>query len=110
LIEAAASLGANKWHPFPAIQHRVESLMGDAWEAFASKPARNAATGKDVAGRLLQSLMVLQRVRDYGKKLAQMGAVIDLKRKGEIVLVRLNTRSTKLKPEKLSKSGQSSSD
>jgi hypothetical protein len=99
LVAALAALGLNKWHSFSEVKAAVKKNMGENWEAFQAKAARNKETGKDVDGRLLQNLTVLQRVNDYGKKLLQVNAVIDLKREGKEVQVRLNTNSKE--PQKM---------
>lgn len=93
-ISALELLGKNRWHTLADFRTALSKAMGkDEWKAFETKKARNE-NGLDCNGRILQNLLVLQRVKDYGLKLLQVGAVIDLRRndknKGE---VRLNTQS-----------------
>lgn len=93
-IAALETLGKNKWHTLADFKAQLQKTMGaEAWKAFANKPMRNE-NGLKLDGRILQNLLVLQRTKDYGLKLLQVGAVIDLQRnkqgKGE---VRLNTQS-----------------
>lgn len=91
ITEALYQLGPNRSHLFGAVFVKVEELMKDpaskdsmgrtAWDRFAEKDARNLESGKDVLGRLLDSIRVLQRLggaNPYGLKLAQLGACINV--------------------------------
>jgi hypothetical protein len=91
IIAALAASGVNKWHSLSVLKDKMKTLMGDDWEAFEKRKPRNEKAAKSVDERLLLNLQVLQRVRDYGKKLLQVGAVVDLKRQGEQVMALLNT-------------------
>jgi len=91
ITEALYQLGPNESHLFGAVFAKVEELMSDessrdakemtAWARFADKDARNESSGKDVLGRLWDSIRVLQRLggaNPYGLKLAQLGACINI--------------------------------
>jgi hypothetical protein len=104
-IDALVSLGVNKRHGLPKAHEAFKRAAGADWyAAWAKKERRNDKTGKDADGRFLQNLRVLQRTKDYGRKLLQAGrrilktkgCVIDLTRDGKGgILVCLNTRSEK---------------
>lgn len=102
-IDGLVALGVNKQHRIAKVHQAFRRAAGEEWyKAWASKEPRNKETGKDVDGRLLQNLQVLQRTKDYGRRLLDTGrrvlrskgAVIDLTRdsNGEIMVV-LNTKS-----------------
>jgi hypothetical protein len=102
-LDALRVLGVNKAHPIAKVHAAFKKAAGDDWyEAWASKKSRNKETGKDADERFLQNLQVLQRTKDYGRRLLEVGrrvlkskgAVIDLSRddKGKL-LVTLNTNS-----------------
>jgi hypothetical protein len=63
-------------------------VAGREWySAWAKREKRNKETGQDAAGRFVQNLRVLQRTKDFGRKLLEVGkvmgtkgAVIDLSR------------------------------
>ena len=102
-VEALVALGANKPHPLAKVHAAFKKAAGVEWySAWAKREKRNAETGQDAAGRFVQNLRVLQRTKDFGRKLLEVGkkvmgskgAVIDISRdpKGEL-LVALNTNS-----------------
>ena len=104
-VDALVSLGVNKRHPISKVHEAFKRVAGNEWYAdWAAKERRNEETGKDADGRFLQNLKVLQRTKDYGLKLLQVGTKI-LKTKGCVIdivrdnkrglLIRLNTRSAK---------------
>src|SRR4051812_15704875 len=104
-VAALVMLGANKPHPVAKVHEAFKRAAGAEWYAeWAKKESRNDKTGKDVDGRFLQNLKVLQRTKDYGLKLLTAGrrvlktkgAVIDLTRSAKgALLVCLNTKSAK---------------
>jgi hypothetical protein len=108
-ITAIVKLGVNKPHPVAKVHEAFKRVAGAEWYGeWAKKESRNDKTGKDADGRFLQNLKVLQRTKDYGRKLLQAGrrilktkgCVIDLARDARVgILVSLNTRSEK--PQKL---------
>ena len=109
IIAALTNLGMNKPHPLAEVYERFQKEAGSEWfKAWKSKEKRNAEKGKDANGRFLQNIQVLQRVKDYGLRLLQVGTkvmktkgcVIDLTREAKGgLLVTLNTDSPKpLKP------------
>jgi hypothetical protein len=101
-IGAIFKLGANKFHPLPKVQQTFKEVAGAEWyDAWANKEKRTA-DGLDADAKFLLNLKVLQRTKDYGRKLLDAGrkilkskgAVIDLQRDsdGELI-VRLNLDS-----------------
>lgn len=118
LLEALITLGIDKGHSIAAVMSQVERLMSSnatidpgngttAWQRWASKEPRNADTAKDVEGRFMQNVVVLQRLTGltpYGRRLLDVcqkvmkhpGGVIDVLRgRGGEIQLRLNTRSDK---------------
>lgn len=118
IVEALKQLGLDSRHSFARVKDRVRELMSDkdtrqddgkgnvttAWQRFIHKEARNDETGRDIDGRLLQNIEVLQRIggmNPYGLKIMEVGtkvlkskgAVIDLTKTGEELYVALNTDS-----------------
>src|SRR4051812_1583469 len=108
-VAALVLLGVNKPHPVAKVHEALKRVAGAEWYAeWAKKESRNDKTGKDADGRFLQNLKVLQRTKDYGRKLLlagrrilkTKGCVIDLTRDARGgILASLNTRSEK--PQKL---------
>ena len=104
IVQALANLGKNQRHTFEALKSEIKKVLSgfttkdkkNAWDVFANRPARNELSGKDVAGRILQNAMVLQRLSGfhlYGEKLRQLCACIDIFRdKDGLPLFRLNTK------------------
>ncbi|MGC4033110.1 MAG: hypothetical protein QM754_15510 [Tepidisphaeraceae bacterium] len=116
LLEALVTLGIDKAHSTAAVMQQVERLMSDdttidaedgttAWQRWASKEPRNASTAKDVEGRFMQNILVLQRLTGltpYGRRILDVcqkvmkrpGGVIDVLRgpKDQMHL-KLNTHS-----------------
>jgi hypothetical protein len=123
IIEALKKLGLVRRHSIAEVKATMRELMEDkstiqtdgkgnktnAWQRFNRKEARNAETGRDADGRILQNVEVLQRVNmntvtPYGYKLLQIGqkilktsgCVIDLTLCGEDnkeIFLALNTDS-----------------
>jgi hypothetical protein len=102
-VQALIDLGINEAHSFKAVRNRVMQIMrkvpkGDsnAWDVFVNRAPRNAETGKDPNGRLIQTYQVLQRitgVNPYGEKLRQLFACVDiLQGPNDTMLFRLNTK------------------
>ena len=93
-VQALIDLGIDKAHSFKdvkaqiiAIAKKVPKTIGgkesNAWVQFRDRQAKNATTGKDVNGRIIQTYQVLQRLSGnhrYGEKLQQMHACIDILR------------------------------
>jgi hypothetical protein len=89
-IESLVQLGVDQWHSFAAIKQSLQPIMEkmsstvhrNQWVAFATKPTRNAARGKDLDGRIIQNFEVLQRLTGkdpYGYKLLQALSCVDIK-------------------------------
>ena len=77
IVQALINLGVNFPHQFTDVRNEVRRLMGeDRWHRFSEKPAREgrAVSGADV--RLHQNARTLQRTKDYGRKLFDVGEVI----------------------------------
>lgn len=91
IIEALVILGPGKPHLFSFVYDKFVELSSaektrnakgcTLWERFEKRQIRNFYTGKDVRGKFMQNLEVLQRLggnHPYGLKLAQVGACIDI--------------------------------
>ena len=118
--EALKTLGLNEWHLFRDVVKELRRSMSaaatkddkgaTAWERFRDKKSRSK-TGRDVDGRILQNIEVLQRITGlnaYGIKQNQIaqrvvkdkdgnylkGACFDIKRDDEKspVFIRFNTK------------------
>src|SRR5688500_3233804 len=69
-IDGLLSLGVNKLHPLAKVHEAFRKAAGDEWyKAWTSKEKRNAEAGLDADERFVQNLRVLQRTKDYGRKL-----------------------------------------
>jgi len=110
VVQSLFNLGPNKAHTFVELKKEMEKIMSKidrdgqtAWEKFANRKPRNAATGKDLNGRIHQTVTVLQRLKGchpYGFKLRQVKACLDiLKGKDNSALYMLNTSFAK--PERV---------
>lgn len=111
-VAALVNLGVNKPHSLTKVHEAFKKAAGNDWyRAWANKEARSEATGKNAAERFLQNIRVLQRTRDYARRLLEVGrrvmrtkgCVIDLTRdKQGNLLVTLNTNSsTPQKPDRV---------
>ena len=97
IVEALHNLGENVWHPFKDFKKEIKGIMllkqvtvtgGDGrkinlteWQRFSLRPCRSKLTGKDVNGRLVQNVEMLQRLSGshcYGKKLQDACMCIDI--------------------------------
>jgi len=124
-IEALYELGANKRHSLAVFtdmlkevasrDHTRKPVFDDKghktdktttlWQRFKNKEVPERAdeeNAKDLDGKIIQNLQVLQRVKDYGRKLLQYGkkvmgtsgCVIEMtKGSGDEIMVSLNTDS-----------------
>jgi len=92
-VQALVELGANEFHVYPVVKARMQAIMEkvfdarkgkNAWQKFDGKSARESAVQpKDILGRIQHNFRVLQRLGGlncYGKKLADLGSCIDIKR------------------------------
>lgn len=114
-VEALVALGVNKPHPLDKVREEFRKAAGDEWyQSWARKEKRDDETGKDADERFVQNLRVLQRTKDYGRKLLEVGrkvmktkgAVIDLTRadKGELLIALNVNRGTPKKAGRASPS------
>jgi hypothetical protein len=97
IVEALHNLGENEWHFFKDFKEETKRLMSlrrvkvtgvrckkiefTAWEKFSLRPSRSKLTGKDVNGRLIQNVKILQRLQGshcYGKQLRDAFMCIDI--------------------------------
>jgi len=94
IVESLVLLGENQAHDvgvafakFEEYLRQVPSRKKDAvpgqtaWDDYDNKESRSEETGQDGFGRFLQNCRVLQRLsgaNQYGFKLAQFGACIDI--------------------------------
>jgi hypothetical protein len=104
-IQALINLGVDKGHSYKAWKAEVQKVMRsmkddegtNAWVRFSEREPRNEATGKDVDGRLIQTMQVLQRItgnHPYGEKLRQLHACVDIlvdTDNNKLPMYRLNT-------------------
>jgi len=99
-IESLRVLGINNWHSFANVKAKIREILEghtnpkgvNAWDVFESKSPR-ASTGKDVNGRLMYNMKVLQRItgnHPYGEKLRQVNSCIDIKEEDGMYYYRLN--------------------
>lgn len=108
IIEALKALGINRRHSFDALRAKVETLMGsNNWRVFACRgnlrhrPRVVEDVEADANARLHCNCRVLQRKRDYGLKLLQVGqkimrtngCVIDIVFRAGQFTYRLNTNA-----------------
>src|ERR1035437_4817773 len=63
-VAALATLGANQWHPLASFVKELARVDSEWIKGFKAKENRNE-NGKDIDGRILQNLTVIQRVKDY---------------------------------------------
>ena len=104
IVAALVNLGIDQPHPFQAVYSRFQKEAGRQWfKDWAGREGRTE-TAKDARGRFVQNLKVLQRTKDYGKKLLEVGRRV-LKSKGVVIdlshgtdgalMVALNSNSNK---------------
>jgi hypothetical protein len=108
IIESLKALGVNNKHNMDALRRKAQELMGpDRWRAFANRERQGLRMWQvedveaDIRARLHCNCRVLQRTKDYGLKLLQVGqqilrsrgCVIDILFEGNQTIYRLNTRS-----------------
>jgi hypothetical protein len=92
-VQSLFELGSNEFHQYSVVKAKMESIMSlvidkkkgkTAWQKFSGKSAKvGAVSAKDVLGRIQHNFRVLQRLGGlncYGKKLADLGTCIDIKR------------------------------
>jgi hypothetical protein len=97
IIEALIDLGIDKKHSFPDLKAKIKELMTQEgkWEKFINKPCRNSYSSKDVNGRIIQNIMLLQRLGGYnpfGISVMQLGSCLDIfQRKDGVPAFRLRT-------------------
>jgi hypothetical protein len=109
IIEALKALGANRYHPYAALRQQVQNVMGEErWQKYVHRDrdwARIMFISDPVADadrRLQCNCRVLQRTRDYGLKLLQVGqmimgtkgCVIDIDTRNGCQRLRLNKNSS----------------
>lgn len=99
-VESLRVLGINDWHPFPNVKAKMKEILQkhtntkgqNSWDVFEGKSPR-ASSGKDVNGRIMYNMKVLQRLtgnHPYGEKLRQVNACIDIKEENGMYFYRLN--------------------
>ncbi|MBT6049178.1 MAG: hypothetical protein HOG49_20475 [Candidatus Scalindua sp.] len=88
-VQALINLGLDKAHTFAQFKAEMKKVMSkierqgtDAWSLFANRaPKKDAKNPKDLDGRIMQTVTVLQRLggnHKYGLKLAQLKSCIDV--------------------------------
>jgi len=103
IIDALIELGVDEWHSFKTLKDKIKIVMSaikspcgkTMWDRFENKPPRNLKTAKDINGRIMENILVLQRLGGlncYGYKLKQLKSAVDIKLDNGIYKVRLNTK------------------
>jgi len=88
-VQSLINLGIDKAHKFAEVKAEMKNVMSkferqgtDAWSLFANRaPKKDAKCPKDLDGRIMQTITVLQRLggnHKYGLKLAQLKSCIDV--------------------------------
>ena len=88
-VQSLVNLGLDKAHKFSEVKAEMKNVMSkferqgtDAWSLFANRaPKKDAKNPKDLDGRIMQTITVLQRLggnHKYGLKLQQLKACIDV--------------------------------
>lgn len=104
-VMALYLLGANKFHELYEVKNMMKTFMSKvgidsegrtAWQRFSDKlPRENATRTQDVNGRIIDNMLVLQRLGGHnpcGNKLAEIGCCIDIKKEADgKIYYRLNT-------------------
>ena len=101
-IEALMDLGVDQWHSFISFREKFKEVMNlysvglkkNLWTEYANKMPRNNKTGKDLTGRILQNMTILQRVsglHPYGLKVAACGLKIEIKKENGVYYFILKT-------------------
>lgn len=104
-IMALYLLGANQFHELYVVKNMMKSFMSKvgidksgrtAWHRFSDKlPRKNATNTQDVNGRIIDNMLVLQRLGGHnpcGNKLAEIGCCIDIRKEADgKFYYRLNT-------------------
>jgi hypothetical protein len=71
--DALLKLGVNTPHPLAKVHAAFKKAGAEWYDQWAASEKRNKETGKDADARFLRTLSVLQRTKDYGLKLLQVG-------------------------------------
>lgn len=91
VTEALSLLGVNQRHLFKDVMDRMQEVMSadstkdrsgnSAWAKFTGRQPKNPKNARDIVGKILQNIEVLQRLggnHPYAYKLAQLGACINV--------------------------------
>ena len=102
-VQSLADLGLNEEHDFKTVKHQMKLAMStqvnkknqNLWDVFSKRQPRNALSGRDVNGRIIENAQILQRLtgfHPFGEKLKQLHACVDiLKDSAGLPKFRLNT-------------------
>jgi len=88
-VQALADLGLNEEHEFKKVKHQMKLVMSaqvnkknqNFWDVFAKRQPRNALSGRDINGRIIENAMILQRLtgfHPFGEKLRQLFSAINI--------------------------------
>lgn len=96
ITESLSLLGVNERHLFKDVMTKMQEIMSadstkdksskTAWEKFVGRQPKNPKNARDLVGKVLQNIEVLQRLggnHPYAFKLAQLGACLNVYRKDE---------------------------
>jgi hypothetical protein len=89
IVQSLINLGINKKHSFSEIKKEIENILTlkkkpenrNLWQTFKCRKPRNPLSGKDINGRIIDNMMILQRVsglHPFGEKLRQLNACINI--------------------------------
>jgi hypothetical protein len=104
IVQSLIELGIDKWHSFVIIRNRIREIMVNmhltdgrtAWDTLINRRSRNVTSGKDLTGKMLQNILILQRVNGehpYGAKIYDLGYSIHSKKENGILYFMLNTNT-----------------
>jgi len=103
-VQSLANLGLDEIHDFRTVKHEMKSVMStqvnkknqNLWDVFSKRKPRNALSGRDINGRIIENAMILQRLtgfHPFGEKLRQIHTCVDiLKDSSGLPKFRLNTK------------------
>jgi len=101
IVQSFIDMGMNQYYSFKTIKMKIQQIMetydslnykSNLWELFINKKPRNIKTCKDINGKILQNIQILQRVTSYscyGIKLYQLGAEILIKNDNGVIFAGL---------------------
>jgi len=88
-VQSLANLGLNEAHAFKVVKKQMKDIMSvqvnkknqNLWDVFSKRKPRNALSGRDINGRIIENAMILQRLtgfHPFGEKLRQVHSCVDI--------------------------------